>query len=36
MKKILTDAAAIGNAAACTISYSPRDPGQFIYDKDSA
>ena len=36
MKKILTDAAAIGNAAARAISYSPRDPGQFIYDKDSA
>ena len=36
MKTILTDAAAIGNAAARAISYSPRDPGQFVYDKDSA
>ena len=27
MKKILTDAAAIGNAAARAISYFPRDPG---------
>ncbi len=32
MTRILTDAAAIGNAAARTISYSPRDPGQFVYD----
>ena len=36
MKKILTDAAAIGNAAARAISYSPRDPKQFVYDKNSA
>ena len=36
MKKILTDAAAIGNAAARTISYFPREPGNFIYGKDSA
>ena len=36
MKKILTDAAEIGNAAARAISYSPRDPGQFVYDKNSA
>jgi len=36
MKAILTDAAAIGNAAARAISYSPREPGQFIYDKTSA
>jgi hypothetical protein len=35
-KKILTDAAAIGNGAARAISYSPRDPGQFIYNQDSA
>ena len=27
MKKILIDAAAIGNAAARAISYFPRDPG---------
>jgi hypothetical protein len=36
MKKILTDAAAIGNAAARSISYFPREPGNFIYGKDSA
>jgi hypothetical protein len=36
MKKILTDAAAIGNAAARAVSYSPRDSGQFVYDKTSA
>lgn len=36
MKKILTDAAAIGNAAARTISYFPRESGNFIYGKDSA
>ena len=36
MKKILTDAAAIGNAAARAISYFPRDPGNLIYDKNSA
>jgi hypothetical protein len=32
MKKVLTDAAAIGNAAARAISYTPRNPGQFVYD----
>jgi hypothetical protein len=32
MKKVLTDAAAIGNAAARAISYAPRNPGQFVYD----
>ena len=32
MKKVFTDAAAIGNAAACAISYSPRNPGQFVYE----
>jgi len=32
MKKIFTDAAAIGNAAARAISYSPRNPGQFAYE----
>ena len=36
MKKILTDAAAIGNAAARAISYFPRDPGNLTYGKDSA
>ena len=36
MKKIITDAVAIGNAAARAISYFPRDPGNFIYDKNSA
>jgi len=36
MKKILTDAAAIGNAAARAISYFPRDPGNLTYDKNSA
>ncbi len=36
MKKILEDAAAIGNAAARSISYFPRDPGNFIYGEDSA
>jgi len=35
MKKLLTDAAAIGNAAARAISYFPRDPGNFIYDENS-
>lgn len=30
MKKILTDAAAIGNAAARAISYFPRDPGNLL------
>ena len=36
MKKILTDAAAIGNAAARAISYFPREPGNQIYGKDSS
>ncbi len=36
MKRILTDAAAIGNAAARAISYFPRDRRNFIYDEDSA
>ena len=36
MKNILTDAAAIGNAAARAISYSPREPGQFVYDKNNS
>jgi hypothetical protein len=36
MKKILTDAVAIGNTAARAISYSPRDPGNYIYGKNSA
>ena len=36
MKKILTDAAAIGNAAARSISYFPREPGNFVYGKKSA
>ncbi len=36
MKKILTDAAAIGNASARAISYFPREPGNFIYGKNSA
>ena len=34
MKKILTDAAAIGNGAARSISYFPRDPGNLTF-KDS-
>lgn len=36
MKKILTDAAAIGNTAARAISYFPRDPGNMLYGKDSS
>jgi hypothetical protein len=36
MKKILTDAAAIGNGAARAISFFPREPGNLIYGKDSA
>ena len=36
MKKILVDAAAIGNAAARAISYFPRDPGNLIYGENSA
>jgi len=35
MKKILVEAAAIGNAAARAISYSPRHPGLYTYGKDS-
>lgn len=36
MRKILTDAAAIGNAAARAISYYPRYPGNKIYGDNSA
>ena len=36
MKKILTDAAAIGNVAARAISFFPREPGNLIYGEDSA
>jgi hypothetical protein len=36
MKKLLTDAAAIGNGAARAISFFPRDPGNLIYGEDSA
>ena len=36
MKKILTDAAAIGNATARAISFFPREPGNLIYGEDSA
>jgi hypothetical protein len=36
MKKILIDAAAIGNAAARAISYFPRDPGNLLYGEDSS
>ena len=36
MKKILVDAAAIGNAAARAISYFPRNPGNLIYGENSA
>ena len=32
MQAILADAAAIGNAGARAVSYSPRDPGQFVYE----
>jgi hypothetical protein len=35
MKEILTDAAKIGNAAARSISFFPRDPGNLIYGEDS-
>ena len=35
MKEILVDAAAIGNAAARAISFSPRHPGLYTYGKDS-
>jgi len=36
MRKILTDASAIGNGAARAISYFPRDPDNLIYDEKSA
>jgi len=36
MKKILTDAAAIGNGAARAISFFPRESGNLIYGEDSA
>jgi len=36
MKKILTDAAAIGNATARAMGFYPRTPGQYIYGEDSA
>ena len=36
MKKILVDAAAIGNAAARAISYFPRNPSNLIYGENSA
>lgn len=36
MEKVLTDAVAIGNAAARSISYFPRDPGNYTYGPDSA
>lgn len=36
MKKILTDAAAIGNAAARAISYFPRNPDNLVYGDKSA
>ncbi len=35
MRAILRDAASIGNAAARTISYAPRNPGQFVYEDSS-
>ena len=35
MTDILVDAAAIGNAAARAISFSPRHPGLYTYGKDS-
>jgi hypothetical protein len=36
MQKVLQDAAAIGNAAARTISFFPRYPGNLIYGDESA
>ncbi len=36
MKKILTEAAAVGNASAKTISMSPRDEEFYYYGKESA
>ncbi len=36
MKKILTDAAAIANAAARSVSYFPRNPGNLTYGEDSS
>ena len=35
MKKILVDAAAIGNTAARAISFSPRNEGLYTFDKNS-
>lgn len=35
MKKLLTEAAAIGNATARAITFYPRNPGNFIYGKNS-
>ncbi|WP_353049681.1 DUF1254 domain-containing protein [Falsiruegeria litorea] len=32
MKKIMTEAAAIGNATARALTFSPRDPGVFFYE----
>lgn len=32
MKKIMAEAAAIGNATARTLTFSPRDPGVFFYE----
>jgi hypothetical protein len=31
MKKILTDAVAVGNATARAVSYRPRDPQVYFY-----
>ncbi|MGB5521011.1 MAG: DUF1254 domain-containing protein [Polyangiales bacterium] len=36
MKKILEDAAKIGNAAARSVSFFPREPGNLIYGEESA
>jgi hypothetical protein len=36
MKKILTEAAAVGNATARAISFRPRDPGFYYYPGESA
>jgi len=35
MKKLLTDAVAIGNGTARAITFYPRTPGNYIYGKDS-
>ena len=32
MKKIMTEAAAVGNATARALAFSPRDPGVFFYE----